>query len=437
MAGGMFTAMNKVRPGVYINFATEGTAVTTGDRGTLALPLPLSWGEPRRITVLEGGENPLEKLGYALSAPELLLVREAMKRAGKLLVYRINGGTAAKATLGGVTAEARYPGVRGNDLRVSVEASVDKPGQMEVATFVGGSEVDRQIVLNAQGLKANTWIVWTGSGALEATAGVPLAGGTDGAATNEDYAGFLQAIELQDFHVAVYPGTDVTMKSLFAAFAARLREEEGRKIQVVLENYASANHEGVISVRNGVTLEDGKTLTPGQAAVWVAAATAAAGPAASLTYAVYEGASDASPRLTNSATAAALLGGEFVFTARSGSVVVEQDINSYHSPTPQKGRIFAKNSALRVLDGIATDFKATFESLYIGKVGNDANGRALFRKDCVKLLEQYQELGALQNFDASKDVTVEQGAEADAVVVSVSVQPVDAIEKIYMKVQVS
>ncbi|SDT25972.1 Phage tail sheath protein [Paenibacillaceae bacterium GAS479] len=436
MAGGNYTAMNKVRPGVYINFATEGAAVAPGGRGTMALALPMSWGEPHTMMVIEAGEDTLDKLGFSQADAELVLVREALKRARRLLLYRLNTGVQAKVTVGVLTATAKYPGVRGNAISMAIAPSVDESGAFEVITYLNGSEREKQIVTTAEQLEDSDWINWSGTGALTASAGAPLVGGTDDAATNQNYSDFLQAAELQEFHTLAYTGTDTVMKGLFAAFARRLRVEEGRKIQVVMENYAAINDEGVISVKNGVRLEDGTVLTPAQASVWVAGATAAAGAGQSLTYSAYEGAVDANPRLTHSATVAALQGGEFLFTARAGSVVVEQDVNSYHQPTPVKGKLFGKNPVLRVLDGLANDFKSTFESLYIGKIGNNENGRALFRKDCVKLMEQYEAIGAIQGFDAAKDLEVSQGGEPDTVIVAASVQPVDAIEKIYMKVQV-
>ncbi|MEV2911647.1 phage tail sheath C-terminal domain-containing protein [Paenibacillus larvae] len=45
-------------------------------------------------------------------------------------------------------------------------------------------------------------------------------------------------------------------------------------------------------------------------------------------------------------------------------------------------------------------------------------------------------MNAVQNFDAQKDVTVEPGKDSDSVTVDVYIQPVDAIEKIYMQVEV-
>lgn len=45
MAGGTWTAQNKVRPGVYINFRSDASiGFTLGSRGTVAICEPLSWG---------------------------------------------------------------------------------------------------------------------------------------------------------------------------------------------------------------------------------------------------------------------------------------------------------------------------------------------------------------------------------------------------------
>ncbi|MNR59468.1 Phage tail sheath protein [compost metagenome] len=47
-----------------------------------------------------------------------------------------------------------------------------------------------------------------------------------------------------------------------------------------------------------------------------------------------------------------------------------------------------------------------------------------------------QDIAAIQNFDAQKDVIVQPGDQSDSVYIEIFVQPVDAIEKIYMKVRV-
>ena len=45
-------------------------------------------------------------------------------------------------------------------------------------------------------------------------------------------------------------------------------------------------------------------------------------------------------------------------------------------------------------------------------------------------------MGAVQNFDGATDVTVMQGVNIDSVVVDLTIQPVDSMEKLYMTVNV-
>lgn len=437
MAGGTFTTQNKVRPGVYINFASEaGSLGAVGNRGIVTMALPLSWGEPKKILTIQAWDDLTESLGYDLSAPQLLLVREALKRAGTLLLYRLNDGVKATATAGNLTATAKYGGAKGNVIKLVIETNLDDSAKFDVKTFVDGKQADKQTVATIAELTANDWVLFSGTGVLAATAGAALTNGADGTVLNQDYADYLAAVELFDFQTIALPSTDSSLKSLFVSFIKRLRDVEGRKIQAVLENYPAADAEGIISVKNGVQLASGTVLSPAQATAWVAGATAMAGPNQSLTYTAYDESVDAVPRLTNTQTELALQNGEWVFTSLNGQAIVEQDINSFKSYTPEKGKAFSKNRTLRVLDGLANDWKRIYETYYVGKVDNNADGRSLFRNECVKLAEQYQALGALQNLKPADDIRVLPGGDADAVAVEAAIQPVDAIEKIYMKVQV-
>jgi hypothetical protein len=439
MAGGTWTAQNKVRPGVYINFKSEPRAAgALGERGIVSLPLQLSWGPAKQVIVIEAGEDTFDKLGYPITAPQLLPVREAMKRAQRLLLYRLTDGTKATGSDGSnLTITAKYGGVRGNDITVVISTNVDDPDKFDVQTLVDGVEVDYQeAVQNVEDLEENGWVTWSGSGTLTASAGIALTGGADGAATAQDYLDYLEAIEVHDFHTIGLMSTDPTTKGVFTAFAKRLRDDEGKKIQVVMENYPTADYEGVISVKNGVVLADGTTLTAAQAVAWVAGATAGAAANQSLTYDAYDGAVDASPRYTNSQIIAALQNGEFVFTGIDGRAVVEQDINTLKTFTPDKGKAFSKNRVLRVLDGLGNDYLRVFSVSYIGKVPNNDDGRNLFKSECINITNQYQNIGAVQNFDPQTDIEVLPGADSDAVVVNQWVQPVDSIEKIYMTVTV-
>lgn len=91
---------------------------------------------------------------------------------------------------------------------------------------------------------------------------------------------------------------------------------------------------------------------------------------------------------------------------------------------------------LRVLDGIANDLKRIFESFYLGKVDNNADGRNLLKSEAIAYMNTLQAINAIQNFDAQSDVTIVAGNESDAVYAEIGAQPVDSIEKTYLKVRV-
>jgi hypothetical protein len=437
MAGGRWTTQNKVRPGVYVNVNGAGGPLgSLGTRGIAAMGLSLPWGAPKTIIALHAGDDPFTQLGYDLTASVLLLVREALKRAQTVLLYRLNTGTKATVVVGNLTATAKYGGLRGNDLKVVIQTNVDNGSLFDVKTILGTKEVDSQTVANIAALQASPWIDWSGTGALATSAGAPLIGGADGTIANQDHADFLAALELHDFHTVAYTGTDNTLKSVYTAFVKRLRDDEGKKVQAVVENYPTADYEGVISVKNGVVLADGSTLTAAQATAWVAGATAAAEVNESLTYAAYDGAIDANPRYTNSQIISALQAGEFVFTPNRGRAVVEQDINTLTSFTPDKPKAFGKNRVIRVLDGVNNDFVRIFSDFYLGKVPNNANGRSLLKGECIGHLNTMQGIGAIQNFDSQTDIRVMPGNDSDAVLIDADIQPVDSVEKIYITVTV-
>ena len=220
------------------------------------------------------------------------------------------------------------------------------------------------------------------------------------------------------------------------SFVRRMREDEGKKIQAVVAGYPQADTEGILSVKNGVRLEDGTELSAAQATAYAAGMTAGAQVNESNTYGSYEGAADVLERYSNSEIVAALQAGEWVFVPRGNGVVVEQDINTFTSYTAEKGKIFSKNRPIRVMDGLAADIKKLFEERYLGKTGNSADGRSLFKAEILSYLQQLQEIGAIDGLDPAEDVEVLPGNEADAVAVRLWIRPVDSMEKLYMTVEI-
>jgi hypothetical protein len=430
---GTFINQNKVRPGVYINFSTEKPlAIELSDRGTVGLPLSLSWGPTGSVITIDRGESTWEKLGYELSDARLLLLREALKRATRALVYRVNGGEAATAILAeGITAKARYKGARGNDITVKVAANSEK---WDVETFVSGKSVDRQTGLSAvSDFVDNGWIILEGTGAF-AAASTALSGGADNDAVL-DHAGFLAALKTQEYNTIACFSTASADQALYINHVADEREVNGKMVQCVMADN-EADREYIISVKNGVKLSDGTLLSAADACAWAAGATAGARVNQSLTFSRYEDAVDANPRLTHTETEEAILAGHLVLSAKSGTVVVEYDINSLTGFAAPKSKAWRSNRVIRTLDAFQTDVQTIFEAQYIGKVNNNDDGRQLLRTSIIEYCNELQRLGALQNFNGAEDIAVSAGADADAVVIDAGLWPVDSVNKIYIKVNV-
>lgn len=441
MAGGTWKSQNKKQPGVYINVrSNKKTTVNPGDRGIVAICEPLSWGPEGRLITINAGDDYMPAIGYDETNSKALFLREIFKGsdrtagAVKVLLYRPEATGAAKAekTIQPLTVTARYNGLRGNDISIAVTADPDAENGYTVQTIVDGTIKDAQTAKTVEDLQANDWVEFSGTGELTASAGTALTGGKDGTISSAAHASFLTSLEPHEFHILIYDGTDSTVQAAYIAFAQRLRDELGKKCQLVTAG-AECSSEAVISVKNGVVLSDGTTLTPQQATWWVGGAEAGANYNESLVYAQYPGAVDVDPRLTNAEIDAALEAGQILFFEEFGSVKVMSDINTLTAYQPEKGEEFSLNQVIRTLDTIANDVYKNFSLNYIGKTQNNEDGRMLLKAWIVGYLNEIQANGGIQNFEA-EDVTVAAGTAINAVVIMIAIQPVSAIEKIYITV---
>ncbi len=104
MAGGTWERQNKIRPGAYINFKSKKNGQTPiGERGIASLPLELPWGPEKEIITIHADDDLSKVLGINIADESALLIREVLKKAKILLLYRLNEGTKATAALEGLT----------------------------------------------------------------------------------------------------------------------------------------------------------------------------------------------------------------------------------------------------------------------------------------------------------------------------------------------
>lgn len=439
MAGGNFaTGVEKVRAGLYINFETKANEnITNSERGIVALPIKAGWGTPKKFFEITHSSHVSEYFSYDISSPEMLPVREALKRSKTILVYRVNDGVKASVTLAPITATATIGGTLGNELRFVIVADPINDGKKIVRTFLRDKMVDEQAnVINVSDLQSNKYVEFTGTGEIPETSGSVLTGGKDNAAVAQDYTDFLSACETQIFNVVAMLSDDDSLKAATVSFVKRLRDEEGMKVAGVVANH-KGDYEGIINVKNGVVLEDGTQLSAVDAVAWVAGAHAGAKVTESLTYSVYEGAVDAFPRLKNSEIIKAIKAGEFLFMFDGAAVKVEKDINSLTTFTKTKNSRFSKNRVVRTLDTVANDLTKTFNESYIGKLDNSADGHAILTSAVSRYLSIMQTGGAIENFDPAKDFIINKElSKGDSLFADAGVQPIDSIEKAYFAVEV-
>ena len=424
---------NKELPGAYINFVSKAAAnAALSGRGIATMPLEMDWGAADKVFTVTNADlhkNSMEIFGYAYTDEKLKGLRDLFLNTEVLYGYRLNGG-GKKA--GNALAEAAYPGIRGNDLRIIVQVNVDDESLFDVKTLFGTSVVDEQTVAGADELAGNAYVTWKPGAVLEASAGIPLTGGENGTVDGAAYQSYLDKIESFSFHTMGAVVTDDTTKALFAAFAKRLRNEMGVKFQLVLYDYAKADDPGVISVDNRV-LDEG--WSEAGLVYWVTGACAGCAVNRSNQNKKYDGAFTVDTAYTQAQLKDAVKAGKFVLHMVGTDVRVLEDINTMVTTSETQGDIFKDNQTVRVIDQIGNDIAVLFNTKYLGVVPNDAAGRISLWSDIVAHHRQMEQIRAIEGF-ADSDITVEPGDTPKAVVVRDAITVVNAMGRLYMTVMI-
>lgn len=435
LGGGTYLTQNKILPGAYINFISVAKAsATLSDRGIATIPLEMNWGPEGEVITVELGDFQKDSqkiFGYAYTADELKPMREIFKHAQTVHFFRLNAsGTKAACTY----ATAKYPGTRGNDLRIVIEENENSQAEAklyDVSTFLGTVQVDQQKgISEAADLKNNDYVDFISTATLALTATTPLTNGANGTVEDATYQTYLDKMEAYTFNAMGCPATKSTLADLFVSYCKRLRDEVGKKFQVVTFRNL-ADFEGVVSVKNGIVGNtESAALVP-----WATGVVAGTAVNKSATNMTYDGEYEVDTDYTQTELENGILEGSFMFHLVDDEVRVLEDINTFVSVTDEKSADFSSNQTIRVLDQIANDIAVLFGTKYIGKVPNDASGRISLWNDIVKHHQELQNIRAIENFNPD-NVTVAQGDTKKAVVVADYVTPVNAMAQLYMAVYV-
>lgn len=432
LGGGSFTTQNKVLPGTYINFVSAASSTPElSERGIATMPLELDWGKEGSVFTVSSEEfqkNSLTLFGYAYEHEKMKGLRELFRGASTLHAYRLNGGGTKAAN---DYATAKYSGTRGNDIRIVIQENADNTSMFDVITYLDSVKLDTQTVAKADELKSNDYVDFKSGAVLAKTAAKPLTGGTNGTVDGKAYQDYADRIESYTFNTMGIVTTDETVKNMFVSFVKRMRDEVGIKFQVVLYQCA-ADYMGVIDVKNKVEEES----WPESALVyWVTGAECGCMVNKSCQNKKYDGEFNVNTVYTQSELQTAIKAGEFVLHNVNSDIRVLEDINSMVTETDACGDIFKDNQTIRVIDQLGNEDAVLFNTKYLGTVPNNDSGRISLWSDLVKIRQQLQDVGAIENFTDS-DVEVKQGNSKKSVVVTGSVQVAGTMSKVYMTITV-
>ena len=432
LGGGSFTTQNKVLPGTYINFVSAASSTPElSERGIATMPLELDWGKEGSVFTVSSEEfqkNSLTLFGYAYEHEKMKGLRELFRGASTLHAYRLNGGGTKAAN---DYATAKYSGTRGNDIRIVIQENADNTSMFDVITYLDSVKLDTQTVAKTDELKSNECVDFKSGAVLAKTAAKPLTGGTNGTVDGKAYQDYADRIESYTFNTMGIVTTDETVKNMFVSFVKRMRDEVGIKFQVVLYQCA-ADYMGVIDVKNKVEEES----WPESALVyWVTGAECGCMVNKSCQNKKYDGEFNVNTVYTQSELQTAIKAGEFVLHNVNSDIRVLEDINSMVTTTEECGDIFKDNQTIRVIDQLGNEDAVLFNTKYLGTVPNNDSGRISLWSDLVKIRQQLQDMGAIENFTDS-DVEVTQGNSKKSVVVTGTVQVAGTMSKVYMTITV-
>lgn len=484
MVGGNWSgAEMPVLPGMYMNFQSAAvSAIQSGTRGVVVVPVKAHWGPIGQFVEINSEIAALEVFGSDETngaTAYTTLKFGLLGGAKKLLAYRLADDTAAVSTItlqdttsGSAVSvlklDAKYAGERGNQLNVTVQASLVDQGKMNLKLYEAGKLL-RTFTLSAGSIQMivdainhdpnNKWIVASklaeGIGTLANESNAPMTGGKSGISgvTNADYIAALSAFETQDFNLVALDGvTDSSLQASVVAWIARLRAE-GKGIMAVLGgslgddtaadavNKASArssafNHEGVVNVGTGVQM-GGVRYSSAQTAAYVAGLIAGQKLNESTTYAAvpFE---DVTRRWTRSEQEHAVNQGVFLLVQDGRQVKVLRGVNSLAAPKQGQNKAWKKIRTIRVMDAINTDLQSTVEDSYIGKVNNTVEGRLALLSACKEYLRVLSQSGVIDTneYDVILDPryygsAAEMQPEPDQVFIQWNASLSDVMEQIF------
>ena len=434
MAGGSFSSMNKVIPGIYYKISKQAVQQPLLTASGILLWIgERTWGDAvERISLDDYSKDVCyRKTGLSNTSKRMELFAQSCQ---ELIAYDPREGrskASATAFEGKVTLTAAKPGSLGNSISVVIiDYSADVA---EVRTSVDGVVQHRQRVKKLGELVSNDWVVF-GVEAADADVSahsnfgtVNLTGGSDGKGGG---AIDLSLVEDEYFNVVVTDDQSPEMRQQISAWIADRCDKRGRYARCLfvdknaLPDSAPDNMYLSLCVN---TVDGDATLT----AFALACVEAGASWNESATMSTFglDGALDEA--LSDEDLETAIESGIMAIMKRiDGALCICKDINTRAKNSSIPAQL-GKNRAVRLIETLRNTLRSLWETQYAGKVHNDETGRLLWKSKVCEVLNEFVAGHGIEQYE-SDDIVVAAGEKSDEVIMTIPLQFIDSAELVYV-----
>lgn len=434
--------IQRERPGVTVELIAKAQERVLPKTGVVLVPYQAEWGAPDTIIRMsQFAERAAETFG------EIDVIELAAESGATILGYRMTNGSALAASYsqnGVIKIEARYPGTKGNQLKISIVASTAELGKKELQVK-GPIKTEKLSFANADELvlkAAQSFYIRVtklGDTAIADVAETALTGGASGtiALAASDFTTLFSAIGGADFDTLYLPSDDPAIQAAAKQFMSDRRRLNKKLSTMVIggkaeddDNMAKHTERSVAQnaryvVNNAIAGQhvNGKDFNSVQWAAWVAGMAAATPAHISLT-AQPVPLKKARKDWSHTEIIAALGTGTLIATRDGDSYAIESAVNTLSVTGTGEREDFGKIRVSMTIDQIQND-AITVGKKYLGKLPNNDLGAAVFVGAYTTYLKIREEQGAI---DAGWKFEDTKNGVGDHRSFRLAARPLDAIE---------
>lgn len=434
--------IQRERPGVTVELIAKAQERVEPKSGVVLVPYQAEWGSPDSLVKMNGFDERIAETFGEVDTIEL-----SSEGGATVLGYRITNGNATKAVFtqaGAIKIEALYPGLRGNDLKVSIVASTAEPGKKELQVK-GPIETEKFSFLDADELVTKTGqsiyvrVTKLGTTAVTDLTETALTGGTTGSAalTSTDSTKLFTAVSGADFDAMYLPFDDPAIIAAAKQFMSDRRTKNKKLSTLVIagkeaeddnmskhtERSVAQNVRYIVNCAIAGEHNNGKTYNSLQWAAWVAGMIAVTPADQSLT-AIVVPLKKAKKDWGHTDILNALSTGTLIATRDGDVYIIESAVNTLSTLGPNEREDYGKVRVSMTLDQIVNDLMGAGKK-YKGKLDNNDLGGSVFVGAAKAYLEVREEQGAI---DAGWTFTDKKNGVGDRRGWKLSAKPLDAIE---------